>query len=437
MPNDVREVRKQVRPCCRRRVASGKMIVQRILLIDDDHLVRDIAVSLLRQEFSDSHIVPIADAAGLDQALDAGGFDLVITDYQLGWTNGLAVLRAFKSRSPDCPVVMFTATGSEEIAVEAMKAGLDDYVLKSPQHIGRLTAAVHSVLAQAQQRRELKESEARQRSLLNDVLGTSAVGLFILDAEFRVVWANEALERYFGLRRVDVIGQDKRQLIQERIKHLFEAPEAFAAKVLQTYERNGEEASFDFHMPAGDDRDERWLEHRSMPIRTGLYAGGRIEHYYDITERKRAEAALRKSEGHLAMVIGSAMDAIIIVDGDHRVLLFNGAAETMFGCAAAEAIGQPLDRFIPERFHIAHREHITRYGETGQTNRVMGRLGAVCGLRADGTEFPLEISLSKGTIGDHTFYTAILRDITERQRTEGLLRQTNETLSALIDASPL
>jgi two-component system cell cycle sensor histidine kinase/response regulator CckA len=407
-----------------------------ILLIDDNELIRELARDLLREEFPDSQIRMVDSLDSLRQALEAGGFDIMITDYQLGWTDGLAVLREVKSRYPDCPVVMFTATGSEEIAVEAMKAGLDDYVLKSPKHIARLSASIRTVLAQAAERRTARETEARYRSLINDVLDTSAVGLFILDAEFRVVWINEAMERYFGIRRADVIGRDKRRLIQERIKHLFENPEEFAAKVLQTYERNGEEASFDFHVPAGDDRKERWLEHRSMPIRTGLYAGGRIEHYYDITERKRAETALRKSEGQLAMVIGSAMDAIIIVDKDHRILLFNDAAETMFGHAAVEAIGQPLDRFIPERFRAVHREHMNHYGETSQTNRIMGRLGGVYGLRADGTEFPLEISLSKGTIGEDQFYISILRDITERKRVEeALLRERLKLQSILESAS--
>jgi PAS domain S-box-containing protein len=409
----------------------------RILLVDDDELIRQMAGDLLRQEFPQARIDEVGSLSGLQQALEAGGFTMAITDYQLGWTDGLTVLRQIKSRYPDCPVVMFTGTGSEEIAVEAMKAGLEDYVLKSPHHIGRLTAAVHSVLAQAQQRRQLKESEARQRSLLNDVLGTSAVGLFILDADFRVVWVNEALERYFGLRRTDVIGRDKRQFIQERFKHLFENPEEFAAKVLQTYERNDEAASFDFHVPACGDQKELWLEHRSMPIRTGLYTGGRIEHYYDITDRKRAEAAARQNEASLTALVGSAMDAIIMVDGDHRILLFNGAAETMFGCAAAEAVGQSLDRFIPERFRAAHREHIKRYGETGQTNRVMGRLGTVYGLRSDGTEFPLEVSLSKGTTGEHTFYTAILRDVTERQRTEEVLRRSEERFKTIFEQAPM
>ena len=408
-----------------------------ILLIDDNELIRELARDLLREEFPDSQIRMVDSLDSLRQALETGGFDIMITDYQLGWTDGLAVLREVKSRYPDCPVVMFTATGSEEIAVEAMKAGLDDYVLKSPKHITRLSASIRTVLAQAAERRTARETEARYRSLINDVLDTSAVGLFILDAEFRVVWINEAMERYFGIRRADVIGRDKRRLIQGRIKHLFENPEEFAAKVLQTYERNGEEASFDFHVPAGGDRKERWLEHRSMPIRTGLYAGGRIEHYYDVTERKQAETALRKSEGQLAMVIGSAMDAIIIVDKDHRILLFNDAAETMFGYAAVEAIGHPLDRFIPERFRAVHREHMNHYGETSQTNRIMGRLGGVYGLRADGTEFPLEISLSKGTIGEDQFYILILRDITERKRTEEVLRRSEERFKTIFDQAPM
>jgi len=91
----------------------------------------------------------------------------------------------------------------------------------------------------------LRESEERYRSLTDDVLETSGVGMFILDKDFRVVWVNEALERYFGLRRDEVIGRDKRELIRQRIKHTLEDPEAFAEKVLATYDDNSYVENFE------------------------------------------------------------------------------------------------------------------------------------------------------------------------------------------------
>ena len=93
---------------------------------------------------------------------------------------------------------------------------------------------------------------------------------------------------------------------------------------------------------------------------------------------------LQRSEQQLAGILGSAMDAIISVDAAHRIVLFNAAAETMFCCPAAEAIGQPLERFIPERFRSAHAEHMRAFAETGMTGRTAGRLTALvrCGPMA-------------------------------------------------------
>jgi PAS domain S-box-containing protein len=140
----------------------------------------------------------------------------------------------------------------------------------------------------------LRESEERFRSLTDDVLNSSAVGVFILDPDFRIVWLNQALERYFSIRSDEIVGKDKRQLIHERIADIFQDPENFAEKVLATYDDNTYIENFECHVLPDGEREERWLEHWSQPIRSGLYAGGRIEHYYDITERKRAEEALRE-----------------------------------------------------------------------------------------------------------------------------------------------
>jgi len=145
----------------------------------------------------------------------------------------------------------------------------------------------------------LRESEERYRSLTSDVLGTSAVGIFILDSDFRIAWVNKALERYFGLRSDKVIGKDKRQLIRERIQYIFEDSEGFTEKVLATYDDNTYIENFECYVLPDGERKERWLEHRSQPIRSGLYAGGRIEHYYDITKRKRAEEELKSSREQL------------------------------------------------------------------------------------------------------------------------------------------
>jgi PAS domain S-box-containing protein len=142
----------------------------------------------------------------------------------------------------------------------------------------------------------------------------------------------------------------------------------------------------------------------------------------DITESKQAEAARVALNARLDGVISSAMDAMISVDARQHIVLFNQAAEKMFGISAQEALGQSLGRFIPERYRAAHARHVSQYGETGVSSRSMGRLSALLGLLASGEEFPIEASISQVVIQGEKLFTVTLRDITERKKVEEALR---------------
>ena len=133
-------------------------------------------------------------------------------------------------------------------------------------------------------------------------------------------------------------------------------------------------------------------------------------------------AAPSDTEIHLAGIVASAMDAIIAVDENQRIVVFNPAAEKTFGCSAQEVMGQPLDRLIPERARTAHREHVARFGQTHVTKRTMGgRHDSLFGLRANGEEFPIEASVSQVEIRGKKLFTVILRDITDKRRAESQL----------------
>jgi two-component system, cell cycle sensor histidine kinase and response regulator CckA len=151
-------------------------------------------------------------------------------------------------------------------------------------------------------------------------------------------------------------------------------------------------------------------------------------------ERREAEAALRTSQAQLAGIIGSAMDAIITIDSQQRVILFNAAAERMFDCSADEALGQPIERFIPDRFRGPHRQHVHKFGETNVTRRSMGHLGDIYGLRPSGEEFPIEASISQIEANGEKLFTVILRDITERMKSEERLREQANLLDHAQDA---
>ncbi|MFP5285639.1 MAG: response regulator [Thermoanaerobaculia bacterium] len=133
----------------------------RILLIDDNPDDRALALRALERDFPDFQAEEVRDPGELAWALEAGGFAAVVTDYQLHWSDGITVLRSVKERYPDCPVIMFTSSGTEEVAVEAMKSGLDDYVVKSLRSYVRLPFALRTALRRAAERREIDQERAR------------------------------------------------------------------------------------------------------------------------------------------------------------------------------------------------------------------------------------------------------------------------------------
>ena len=154
-----------------------------------------------------------------------------------------------------------------------------------------------------------------------------------------------------------------------------------------------------------------------------------------LARRSRAVARrLREGEARLDAIVRSAMDAIITIDGAQRVVLFNDAAERMFGCSASEAVGAPLDRFLPERFRAAHARHVERFSHTRETSRRMGMQTALWALRADDTEFPIEASISHARAGDQDLLTVILRDISDRAKAERELRRAHEELRSVSQA---
>ena len=153
--------------------------------------------------------------------------------------------------------------------------------------------------------------------------------------------------------------------------------------------------------------------------------------YRELAERRYTARALRGVEARVGGIVESAMDAIITVDQAQKIVLFNKAAESVFGCSREEALGARLDSFIPQRFRGAHEELVRRFGQSGETARRMGHARVVMGLRRNGEEFPIEASISTAAEHGHPYYTVILRDVTERVRAEKALTQSREEIKEL------
>lgn len=150
--------------------------------------------------------------------------------------------------------------------------------------------------------------------------------------------------------------------------------------------------------------------------------------YRQTGQRQAADLALRSAEARVAGVVESAMDAIVTVDENQRIVLFNAAAEEVFRYPRRSVLGQTLEMLMPERLRDSHREHIRRFGTTGVTSRRMGDQTVLVGLRAGGEEFPIEASISQHSEDGRKFFTVILRDVTERIRADAELRRSRDEL---------
>lgn len=135
----------------------------------------------------------------------------------------------------------------------------------------------------------------------------------------------------------------------------------------------------------------------------------------DVSERARARREADAHRERLAAVIESAMDAVVTVDADQRIVEFNAAAEHIFRIRRQDALGMALERFIPADARARHREHFDKFSERGITTRSLGQAARIRALHADGTEFPVEASITKVMVGSQKFYTAILRDVTAQE----------------------
>jgi PAS domain S-box-containing protein len=156
---------------------------------------------------------------------------------------------------------------------------------------------------------------------------------------------------------------------------------------------------------------------------------------FDITDRKRVEEALLESEERSRSIVQSTSDAIILMDSEGNVAFWNNGAETIFGYAADEMVGQPVTRIIPERFREAHQRGVQRVAAAGHLT-MQATMFELVGLTKDGREFPLEFSLAAWTARSRLFITGIIRDISERVKAEEALRASEARFKAIMDHSP-
>ena len=280
------------------------------------------------------------------------------------------------------------------------------------------------------QRREAEAELRAGREGLERILQTMAEGLVTLDADGRYTMANRATELIVGEPAARIVGRRYDEVSWRRLapdgRAMQPGEHAFARLRRGEPPILGEVIGV---VPAGG--EPRITSLNAQPV---FGAHGRFEGavltYVDITERWHAERALADSEARLSAVVASVSDAIISIDLEGIISLFNPAAERIFGQEASHMLGQPLDRLLPATQRAPHRSQLHGFAHSGVSRRAMGP-GRVQGVHGSGRALELEASISQARVNGQVVLTAILRDVTERVAQERALEATRRELAQL------
>lgn len=321
----------------------------KILLIDDNRFDRALVTRELHKAFPAMTVHEVLDAAALEAALLAADFDLVITDYQLQWTTGLEVLRSVKHRFPERPVIMFTGTGNEIIAVEAMKAGLDDYVIKSAKHYVRLPFCITQALEKDRLRKAEQDAAktiAHLHAYRELVLNAVADGILGVDLHGCHSFANPAAQQMLGYPLDELLGRDSHTLWH----HSHPDGSPYPAATCPVHSSLREVKTFlgkDFFWRK--DGSGFLAEYASAPICENGSCLGAVIIFRDITKREAAQEELRKYR----QIVSASEEQMAFVGADHVWQAVNEAWLQAHNWRREEVVGHRVAELFDDQAFAA------------------------------------------------------------------------------------
>ena len=262
----------------------------RALLVDDSPNDRLLVERALARTLPLSQVVGVGRPTELDEALaDPRPVDILVTDYELGWGNGLDVLRESRKRWPDVAAVMFTGTGNEQVAVQAMKEGLDDYIVKSARHVERLPGAVEGALERRRRIRMVREVDGEVRELMDRI----PAGIYRSTPDGQFLYGNEHLAELLGFESVD-------RMIDSSVWDLF-PDTGRRERLLQNLLQDGV-ARTEMPLITADGR-EIWVRDRARLLRSPSGEPRFIEGVMeDVTERHLSARRVREQARHMELL---------------------------------------------------------------------------------------------------------------------------------------
>jgi len=393
----------------------------RVLIVEDSEDDALLVLDEIRRGGYDPTFERVDTREAMDTALDKKRWDVILADYRIPHFSGLGALRLLQEKKIDLPFIIVSATIGEEKAVEAMKAGAHDYLMKDNLH--RLCVAVKREMAEAENRAERRNAEKKlvklQRRLLvakNEWENTfDAISdlISIHDADFNLIRCNKAFKRLTGLNVQDLIGKKCYQVFHDKDEPKCECPLAACMKSLKPETGEMELPKF----------GGIYLVSCFPIFDSNSKIKGIVHIAKDVTERKRERELLLESEEKFKSICRSANDAIIMLDNDDCVSFWNDAAERLFGFSRREIIGEKIyETIIPAGLRASHIKGFNGFRDTGQ-GAVVDKTVELITIKKDGTEFSIELSLSSVKIDGKWNAIGIVRDITERKQSEEQIKE--------------
>ena len=392
----------------RSRGPSAKPSRTRLLLVEDNPGDARLLSEMLNEP--DTHNIELLHRESMGEAekqLALGAVDVVLLDLGLPDAQGLGAVRRARAAAPGIPLVVLTGLDDESLATRALREGAQDYLVKGQIDARGLVRAVRYAIERKQGEEELRASESRYRSLAEG----SPLAIFAIHKD-KIVLANPACMKLFGAPSPeDLIGKSVLELLHIDSQAL----------VRGHIGENGETTTLVELRIARLDGTPVDVEATASPLLDlGLNAIQVV--LGDISERKRSEGRLLQMEARYRGLLESAPDGMVVVDEGGGIVLLNLQAEKQFGYRRDELVGQQVGAIIPAGFAewlIADDQHSSEDGLAQQ----FGTEIELSGRRKDGTEFPIEITLSPLRIAEGILVTAAIRDISLRKLSESQLLQ--------------
>ena len=405
--------------------------VLRVLQIEDSESDAALVQRVLKQTGYNIQVERVETAAEMRAALHRpdAGWDVIIADYRLPQFDAPSALAVLKESGLDIPFIVVSGTIGEELAVEMMRAGAHDYLMKG--NMVRLGPAIKREIGEARSRSARREAEQgllESADRLTMALSAAHMGVWEWDIDTgRVFWSKECLA-IFRISEFNGTVEAFRNLL-----HPDDRDALMAAAEQAIADRRSFFAEFRSVLPSGEiiwlyDVGHARYDDTGKPTRL-------LGIVQDITARKHAEGELRRSQAMLDSVVRSALDAVAVIDDQGRIVHWNPAAEKIFGYRPEEVIGSVLhDLVAPERFRKDFERGYAEFLRTG-TGPIVNKILEMPAIRRDGVEFPVELAVAPIKIGGANYAVGMVRDITARKAAETALRESEQRWSFALEGA--